>query len=132
MRCGVEYKQRQPTKTRINAAQKSLPKCLSLSSQMFRDTGSRRLRIAKTTINSTAMPIVNNVPVNKAANGKIDKPSPPSIDKRERKKAIHEIIYRFMHVKQTLNTHKRKSNVRFGLCGGITYAFDFMRSANTK
>lgn len=58
----------------------NLPKCLSLSSQMFRDTGSRRLRIAKTTINSTAMPIVNNVPVNKAANGKIDKPSPPSID----------------------------------------------------
>lgn len=49
---------------------------------MFRETGSRRLRIAKTTINSTAMPIVNNVPVNKAANGKIDKPSPPSIAKR--------------------------------------------------
>lgn len=61
--------------------EKGLPKCLSLSSQMFRDTGSRRLRIDKTTINSTAMPIVNNVPVNKAANGKIDKPRPPSIDK---------------------------------------------------
>lgn len=68
---------------------KGLPKCLSLSSQMFRDTGSRRLRIAKTTINSTAMPIVNNVPVNKAANGKIDKPSPPSIDPTRKTENTH-------------------------------------------
>lgn len=52
---------------------------------MFRETGSRRLRIAKTTINSTAMPIVNSVPVNKAANGKIDKPSPPSVGKGTKK-----------------------------------------------
>lgn len=56
---------------------------------MFRDTGSRRLRIAKTTINSTAMPIVNNVPVNKAANGKIDKPSPPSIDRTRKTEKTH-------------------------------------------
>lgn len=58
-----------------------LPKCLSLSSQTFRDTGSRRFRIAKTTIKSTATPIVKSVPVSRAANGKIDKPSPPSVDK---------------------------------------------------
>lgn len=62
---------------------------------MFRETGSRRLRIAKTTINSTAMPIVNSVPVNKAANGKMDKPSPPSMNKRpaERdEKAVNLLI----------------------------------------
>lgn len=59
---------------------------------MFRDTGSRRLRIAKTTINSTAIPIVNNVPATKAANGKIDKPSPPSIDKRNEKKNIYQLV----------------------------------------
>lgn len=75
---------------------------------MFRDTGSRRLRIAKTTINSTMMPIANNVPVNKAANGKIDKPNPPSIDrtreKREEKRQVRiGMRYRvngFMHAKQ--------------------------------
>lgn len=59
---------------------------------MFRDTGSRRLRIAKTTINSTAMPIVNNVPVNKAANGKIDKPSPPSIDPTRKTENTHTLF----------------------------------------
>lgn len=52
---------------------------------MLRVTGSRRFRIVKTTINKTAMPIVNSVPVSKVANGKIDKP-PPSVNERERKK----------------------------------------------
>lgn len=66
----------------VHKCAKCLPKCLSLSSQMFRDTGSRRFRIAKTTINSTAMPIVKSVPVNKAANGKIDRPKPPSVDEK--------------------------------------------------
>lgn len=57
---------------------------------MFRDTGSRRFRIAKTTINSTAMPIVKSVPVNKAANGKIDRPKPPSVDEKR-----FELIFGF-------------------------------------
>lgn len=88
---------------------------------MFRDTGSRRLRIAKTTINSTAMPIVSNVPVNKAANGKIDKPSPPSIDKQEQRnrwekwnektqRTKNEYINRFIHTKQMCGVNEHNSN----------------------
>lgn len=80
----------------VQKCAKCLPKCLSLSSQMFRDTGSRRFRIAKTTINSTAMPIVKSVPVNKAANGKIDRPKPPSVDEKEFK-LIFIFIRIFVH-----------------------------------
>lgn len=58
-----------------------LPKCLFLSSQIFCVVVSRRFRIAITTTNRTAIPMVSNVPVKNAANGKNDNPIPPSANK---------------------------------------------------
>ena len=66
-----------------NCQNKNIPKCLSLSSQMFLETGSRRFRIARTTTNNTAMPMVKKVPVKSAAMGRIDNPIPPSVKKHE-------------------------------------------------
>lgn len=51
-----------------------LPKCLSLSSHIFCVVVSRRLRIAITTTNKIAIPIVSNAPVKNAAKGKNARP----------------------------------------------------------
>lgn len=46
---------------------------------MLRPVRSRLFRIASTTISKTPIPIVSSVPVSSAANGKTDKPIPPSV-----------------------------------------------------
>lgn len=58
-----------------------LPKCLSLSSHELPDVESRFFRMAITTMSSTPMPRVNRVPVNRAANGRIEMPPAPSVRK---------------------------------------------------
>lgn len=71
---------------------RNIPRCLSLSSQIFRETVSRRFRMAKTTTNRTAMPIVNIVPVRSAAKGKIDKPS-VALRKQNKNMLFESLVY---------------------------------------
>lgn len=53
---------------------------------MLLETGSRLFRMANTTTSNTAMPMVNRVPVKSAANGRIDNPMPPSVQKKKIRK----------------------------------------------
>lgn len=77
----------------------SIPKCLSLPSQIFLEMGSRFFRIARTTTSKTAIPIVSKAPVKSAANGRIDKAPVPSAMFVGKWEKMLRIYFLHIHVK---------------------------------